>query len=233
MTDIEVPGTVPAPPFPQDVSIGLGAFFVLLQAALVWMATDAGDPSLWALPHVMTVMMAALVGLIVSNHVGKASHIRLTWRKDCWAALGSHTGQLLILAASVIIVLIAAGFIIALPKVHFVVWLLGLIGLFGVPESIMRLRTPIGWRFNQYMLSVIVPKEGYTAFLWDEVERVELSGRMLTVTGKGNSVKSPSGNIASDPAVLARVMEFYRTNRRSRPELADERFLERLRSGQL
>lgn len=47
------------------------------------------------------------------------------------------------------------------------------------------------------------------------------------------TVTIPHGNTASDPAVVAHVIEFYRTNVDSRAELSDDRFLERLRSGHL
>lgn len=233
MTSIQVPGTVAAPPVPQSVYLGLGAFYVLLAATLVWVASDSGDPSLWALPLVFTLLMGAFIGLIASNHVGRAGRIRLTRRKGCWAALASPTGQLLLLVASILTLLITTGSIIALPEANIRVWLLGPIGLFGMVESILRLRNPVGWYFDQYTVMVIVPRKGPTAFTWDEVKRVELKGRVIAVTGLGETVESPGGDVASDPAVVARVIEFYRTNARSRPELSDDRFLERLRSGQL
>ena len=233
MITIKVPGVDPAPPVHTGFYLGLGAFTVLLVAGLAWMAVDSGDPSLWALPAVIAPLMAAFIGSTVSNNVGKAGRIRLTRRKGCWVALGSRTGRLLMLTASILTLLITTGFIIALPEVHIGVWLLGFVGLFGMVEAAMRLRDPIGWHFDEYMASVIVPRKGPTAFTWDTVARVELKGRVVAVTGPGKTVESPSGDIASDPAVVARVIEFYRTNARLRSELSDDRFLERLRSGQL
>ncbi len=233
MTTIEVPGIDPAPPIHAGFYVGLGAFTVLLVAGLAWMAVDSGDPSVWALPVVIAPIMAAFIGSVAFNNVGKAGRIRLTRRKGCWAALGSRTGRLLMLTASILTLLITTGFIIVLPEAHIGVWLLGLFGLFGMVEGAMRLRDPVGWHFDEYIASVIVPRKGPTAFTWDEVGRVELKGRVVAVTGLGKTVESPSGDIASDPAVVARVIEFYRTHARSRPELSDDRFLERLRSGQL
>lgn len=232
-TTIEVPGIVPAPRVPWGIYLGLGAFTFLVTAVLAWMAVDSRNPSLWALPLVFFVMMAGGIGLILSVHVGRAGRIRLTRRKDRWSALGSRTGKLLLLTAWVLVLLMTTGFIIALPEAHPLVWLFGLFGILGIAESSLRFRVPFGWHFDEYMMMVVIPRKGPTAFTWNEVEKVELKGRVVAVTGLGETVENPGGDVASDPAVVARVIEFYRSNPRSRSELSDDRFLERLRSGRL
>ncbi len=232
-TSIEVPGIVPAPPVPWGIYLGLGAFFILLEAFLTWFVTASGDPSLWALPVLLAVVMAAFFGANLSTRIGTAGRIRLTRRKGGWAALGSRTAQLFFLAASILTLLITTGFIIALPETNFLVWLFGFIGLLGIADSAYRLRNPYGWYFSQYSLMVLVPQKGSATFSWGEVQRVELKGRVVVVTGAGKTMKNPGGDVASDPAVVAGVLEFYRANARLRPELSDDRFLERLRSGRL
>ena len=233
MTTIKVPSIVPAPAVPWGAYLGLGTFSILLVAASAWVAADSGDPSLWAVFAVITLIVGASIGSAVSTHFGRAGRIRLTRRRGCWAALGSRTGQLLLLTASVLTVLIATGFIIAMPESHPLLWGLGLAGVFGVVEGALRLREPIGWYFDQHMVMITVPRKGSTAFTWDEVEGVDVKRRGVDVTGLGHTVEVNGGSTASDPAVVARVIEFYRTNAPSRPELSDDRFLDRLRSGQL
>lgn len=95
------------------------------------------------------------------------------------------------------------------------------------------MRKADGRRFDRYIVSIIVPRKGPTAFAWNEVERVELKGRGIALTGLGQTVENPGGDVASDPAVVARVIKFYQTNARLRSELSEDRFLQRLRSGRL
>lgn len=137
------------------------------------------------------------------------------------------------LTTSIVMMLIPAGVIISLPEAGIVMPLLiGVIGLMGTVDGILSLRNPVGWFFDQYIIAIVGPGKRLAAFSWAEVEKVEL-GRGVEVTGRGRTVTIPNGNTASDPAVVARVIEFYRTNPRSRPELSDDRFLDRLRTGQL
>lgn len=233
MMRIEVPGIVPAPPTSQVVYLGLGAFTIVVGGVLALMAANSGDASLWALPLVFCVMMVGFIGWILFIHHGRAGQIRLIRREGSWAALGSRTGKLFMLAAWILVVLITTGSIIALPEVHPFVWLFGVLGILGIAESSLTFRIPFGWHFDELVLMVVVAKEGPTAFTWNEVEEVELRGRAVAVTGLGKTVVNPGGDVASDPAVVARVIEFYRSNPRLRPELSDDRFLERLRCGEL
>ena len=233
MITIEVPGIVPAPRVPWSISLGLGVLFILLEAFLVWLAGASGDPSLWALPSVWILIASAYVGANLSTFIGRAGRIRLTRRRGYWAALGSRAAQLFLLTASVLTLLITAGFIIALPEASFLVWIFGFIGLLGIADSALRLRNPFGWHFNQFVVMVFMPKKGSTTFTWDELQRVELRRRVVVLTGRGQTIENAGGDVASDPAVVASVLEFYRTNPRSRSELSDDRFLQRLRSGRL
>ena len=233
MTTIEVPGSPSGFPSPWATFAGMGIFCVSLLAVLAWVASDSGDPSLWALFVMFGLIVGTFVGSIATNHVGRSGRLRLTRANGCWAALGSRTGQLLILGAAVASLSISTGAILLLPAVHIGVWLFAPLSLLGIAEAAWRLKEPYGWYFDQHMAGVTVPRRGSTAFTWDEVQQVTVTRRGVDVRGRGHTVAVPGGDVASDPAVLARVVEFYRDNALQRPELSDDRFLERLRSGTL
>lgn len=233
MSTIEVPGIVPAPRGPWGIYLGLGVFFILLGAFLVWLARASEDLSLWALPVVWCLIASAAVGANLFTFVGRTGRIRVTRRNEDWAVLGSRAAQLFLLTASVLTLLITTGFIIAVPGASLFVWLFGFIGLLGIADSALRLRNPFGWHFNQHTVSVLMPKRERLTFTWDELQGVQLRRRAVVLTLPGLTLENPSGDVASDPAVVAGVLEFYRSNPRSRSELSDARFLERLRSGWL
>lgn len=181
MTTIEVPGTAPAPPGSQGVKLGVAGFSILLGAVLAWAATASGDPSLWFVFAVFILVVAAFIGWLACNHVGRAGRVRLTWcahrawSRGCWAALESRGGQLLMLTTSIVMMLIPAGVIISLPEAGIVMPLLiGVIGLMGTVDGILSLRNPVGWFFDQYIIAIVGPGKRLAAFSWAEVEKVEL-----------------------------------------------------------
>lgn len=95
-----------------------------------------------------------------------------------------------------------------------------------------RLANPLGWYLDEQMVGAVTAR-GTVAMTWDEVQGVELARPGLTITGAPGTATVGYGEVASDPAALVRVLDFYRATPVARAELSDDRFPERLRRGDL
>lgn len=103
--------------------------------------------------------------------------------------------------------------------------LVGLLRVLGRSRRRSRLRLAAGG------LEVSGP-QGRGEFEWDALTGArEMPLAVRTVAGSWVSL--PGSELRSDPALLARLVEHYRTHPRDRHELADERVVERVRAGHL
>ncbi|MGL5829464.1 MAG: hypothetical protein ACRC0L_07835, partial [Angustibacter sp.] len=92
--------------------------------------------------------------------------------------------------------------------------------------------------------SLTLDRHGFTArsrgraepFTWGDVTGfgVGLGGLTVQVVGHGGtSVPFPAAELRSDPALVARLLDHYRTHDRDRSDLASGAALTRLRNGEL
>lgn len=213
----------------------MGVAVLVVVAVLLWIAVDTGDASPLVYATVIGLLAGGFLGSVAANLVGSRNRMILTRRRDMWAALTSRFGQWLLLVAFVAAVVTCVVAVVAVDGVHVGIWTVGVISVVGVVSQVMSLRNPLGIYLDPQIVAVVrragyagrgkVAPGGTVAFTWDELGPVEVVGPKLTL---GEGVWVGQGEIASDVARLARLIEFYRDNPRLRVELADQRVFSRL-----
>lgn len=229
---ITVPGVAGSPPPPTGILVGIGVFGVVVGAATAWIADASRDASLWAVPIGVLLITGGFLGSLLANHLGRSGIVLLTRRAQGWAALTARAGRWLMVLAAAGTLAVSVAFLLFTERAHLAVWLLVAVGVAGLIDGIRKLTHPVGVYLEPGSVTVVSPR-GTVAHAWDELASVHLAHRGLTITGARGQAVLGYGETASDPAVLAAVVEGYRARPGSRSELADDRFVERLRRGEL
>ena len=236
------------PPVAESLRSGGGLIPVLVLsvplfavAAAAWWAGEEELAILFTTGAACLLLL--LIGLMSARWPGRAGRLRLAVDEDGVTVVGSPWPSRLEALAVVPAVIGTGWFLVRLGWPGDVLGALTLVLLVGLLALTARsaLRIANGTRrvpaitLTRSGVSVTQP-DGREPFAWSDLVGMSLEGkggRLLLRGHEGSSVPILTQELRSDPALVAALVRTYLATPSRRPELADERVLDRLRAGRL
>lgn len=240
-TRLVTPGAVLRP----GPVLGLLAFVVVVLTGIGMAAVAvAGDQPTWAVLFVTlsAMVLVSLLGLVAAALPRRRHWLRVRTSREGVEVVGSpwpaRAGVLL--AGVAVVGLLAGALVLARSSSRSLDTIAPVLvlGGFAVGGAWTAIRYAVR---RQPLDAILLRREGLTvrrgrsteSFGWGQVTgfRVGKGGLTLDLLGhSGTSVPVPTSELRSDPAVVAELLEFYRTHERERSELGSGRAADRVRT---